>query len=219
MARSLADVEAQIKTLLGDPVKKAAAFEERDWAGVIAILKPEGGPWGVVSRIAALIGVKRDTLSKRISRGDTSVHGRGPAPVIPTPVAKALSDVFLQHQLVKRTYPYALALTGALDVAGKLNLRPTKDITPRMMKHALRKVGTGRRQGELTGAHRTLSVAKESIKAWTTGLEMSGIRDMPPCSILAGDETDVGERGQKKTAVSPTPPPHPFRSSNSTLSA
>ena len=44
MARSLADVEAQIKTLLGDPVKKAAAFEERDWAGVIAILKPEGGP-------------------------------------------------------------------------------------------------------------------------------------------------------------------------------
>lgn len=207
MARSLDDVGAEVKALLGTPIKQAAAFAEHDWSGVFAILKREESPFGIISYVAALIGVQRDTLSKRLRRSDTSVHGRGPAPVVPPAVAQALSGVFKEHQLLKRSYPYKLALTGSLAVAAKLNLRPGKDVSPRMIKHALQKVGTGQRKAELTGAHRTMSVAREPIKEWTTGLEMSGMREMPPGRVFAGDETDLGERGRKKISVSSPPPP------------
>jgi hypothetical protein len=123
-------VGAEVKALLGTPIKQAAAFAEHDWSGVFAILKREGSPFGIIFYVATLIGVKRDTLSKRLRRSDTSVHGSGPAPVVPPAVAQALSGVFKEHQLLKRAYPYKLALTGSLAVAAKLNLRPGKDVSP-----------------------------------------------------------------------------------------
>jgi hypothetical protein len=214
MSRSLLDVVAEVKAKLGDPPKQAAAFAECDWRVVLDILKREGNPSGVISCIGKLIGSKRSTLSKRAKYGTVTVHGRGPAPVIPPVVAQALSSHYLQHQVTGRSYPFSLAMTGALDVAGRLGLRPDKTITPRMMKRALSRVRTGTRLGELTGANRTMSVAREPIKAWTGSLALAGMRETPPGRIYAGDETDLGERGRKRSRVRlfthPPPPTHPI---------
>ena len=85
--RTLEDVRGELEALLGKPMRQAPGFAQDDWAGVIAICKKEGNPRGFVKLVAQLIGVKRDTLGHRVANGTTAVHGRGPAPVIPSAVA------------------------------------------------------------------------------------------------------------------------------------
>lgn len=199
--RTLEDVRGELEALLGKPMRQAPGFAEKDWAGVITICKKEGNPRGFVKLVAQLIGVKRDTLGHRVASGSTSVHGRGPPPVIPSAVASAVKEHLQVHQLCSRSYPHRLAVVDTIKVAAQLDLR-IKPVTPRMVKRALKKVGLGKRKGERTGAQRAMSVNRHSIAFWHQQLVEAAFHTMRASQKINGDEHSLVGHGGKAKYVS-----------------
>lgn len=198
--RTLEDIQDEVEGLLGNPPRQASGFAPADWSGVTAICSKEGNPRGTQKLVAQLIGVKRDTLGHRIASGSTAVHGRGPAPVIPTAVSKAIRGHLETHQLCGRAYPYRQGMLHSIKTAAALGLR-LMPVTPRMVKHVMSKVKVGKKSGERTGAQRTMSISRKSIKAWHLALEGAGCPTMAAFQKVNGDEHALIGRAKSSVKV------------------
>ena len=206
-------VLAALLLALGGTNKLASAFAEKDWTAVLVVCQTFAKLHGIISFIAAHIGVSRAQLSGRIKENNTSIVRPGRPGTVPLALQQAIKARVGARADVAACMGRQNVLQNIAKVYVDHGLSPAEAPSRRVVARFMVKpepavagaaadAPLSRRSSEASSTGRVLNMTKTNMDDWYDKMELVGVKTLHPNRVLNFDESDPNPRSKKKILVS-----------------